>query len=192
MQVPNAAPTALAHFLALPAKCSTLPHPTSIPHQFSRSVVSNSETPWTAVSQASLSITNSWGLIKLMSIELVMPSNHLILCCPLLLLPSIFPSIMVFSNELALTLNKYTFDSYTWCFNIDTSQSLMLIQGLGKIFLFILLKNSFVGYKILGRYQFSSVAQSYPTLQLHELQHARPSCPSPTPGVYSNSCPSTR
>ena len=47
-------------------------------------------TPWTAVCQASLSITNSWSLLKLMSIELVMPSNHLILCCPLLLLPSIF------------------------------------------------------------------------------------------------------
>ena len=115
-------------------------------------------------------------LLKFMSIELVMPSNHLILCCPLLLLPSIFPSIMVFSNELALTLNKYTFDSYTWCFNIDTSQSLMLIQGLGKIFLFILLKNSFVGYKILGRYQFSSVAQSYPTL-CNPMNHSTPGLP---------------
>ena len=49
-------------------------------------------TPWTAPSQASLSITNSWSLLKLMSIELVMPSHHLILCCPLLLLPSIFPA----------------------------------------------------------------------------------------------------
>ena len=56
-------------------------------------------TPWTAVHQASLSITNSWSLLKLMSIELVMPSNHLILCHPFLLLPSIFPSIRVFSNE---------------------------------------------------------------------------------------------
>ena len=56
-------------------------------------------TPWTAARQASLSITNSQSLLKLMSIELVMPSNHLILCCPLLLLPSIFPSIRVFSNE---------------------------------------------------------------------------------------------
>ena len=55
--------------------------------------------PWTAVCQASLSITNSRILLKLMSIELVMPSNHLILCHPLLLLPSIFPSIRVFSNE---------------------------------------------------------------------------------------------
>ena len=56
-------------------------------------------TPWTAVSQASLSITNSWSPPKPMSIVLVMPSNHLILCHPLLLLPSVFPSIRVFSNE---------------------------------------------------------------------------------------------
>ena len=55
--------------------------------------------PWTAAYQGSLSITNSWSLLKFISIELVMPSNHLILCCPLLLLPSIFPSIRVFSNE---------------------------------------------------------------------------------------------
>ena len=55
--------------------------------------------PWTAACQASLSITNSWSLLRLMSIESVMPSNHLILCHPLLLLPSIFPSIRVFSNE---------------------------------------------------------------------------------------------
>ena len=59
-------------------------------------------TPWTAALQASLSITNSRSLLKCMSIELVMPSNHLILCCPLLLLPSIFPSIRVFSNESSL------------------------------------------------------------------------------------------
>ena len=58
-------------------------------------------TPWTAAHQASLSITNSWSLLKLMSTESVMPSNHLILCCPLLL-PSIFPSISVFSKESAL------------------------------------------------------------------------------------------
>ena len=59
-------------------------------------------TPWTAASQASLSITNPQSLLKLMSIELVMPSNHLILCHPLLLSPSIFPSIRVFSKESVL------------------------------------------------------------------------------------------
>ena len=62
------------------------------------------ETPWTAAHQASLSITNSWSSPKLMSTESVMPSNHLILCCPLLLLPSIFPNIKVFSNESALRI----------------------------------------------------------------------------------------
>ena len=116
MQVPNTAPTALAHFFALPAKCCS-PHPTSILHQFSRSVVSNSATPRTAASQASLSITNSWGLLKLMSIEVVMLSNHLILCHPLFLLSSIFSSIRVFSNELILHMRRTKY----WSFSISPS-----------------------------------------------------------------------
>ena len=62
-------------------------------------------TPWTAAHQASLSITSSQSFLKLISIESVMSSNHLILCCPLLLLPSIFPSIRVFSNESALPIS---------------------------------------------------------------------------------------
>ena len=70
--------------------------------QFICSVVSDSLTPWIAAWQASLSITDSQSLLWLMSIELVMPSNHLILCCPLLLPPSIFPSIRVFSSEVVL------------------------------------------------------------------------------------------
>ena len=76
-------------------------------------------TPWTAAGQASLSITNSQSLPKLMSIESVIPSNHLILCCPLLLLPSIFPSIRVFSNESVLPIMwpKY----WTFSFNISPS-----------------------------------------------------------------------
>jgi len=71
--------------------------------------------PWTAACQASLSITNSWSLLKLMSIESVMPSNHLILCHPLLLPPSIFPSIRVFSNEsvLGIRWTKYWSFSYS-------------------------------------------------------------------------------
>ena len=69
--------------------------------------MSDSATPWTAAWQASLSITNSWSLLKFMSIELVMPSNHLILCCPLLL-PSIFLSIKVFSNESATSGGQST------------------------------------------------------------------------------------
>ena len=63
-------------------------------------------TPWIAARQASLPTTNSWSLLKLMSIESVIPSNHLILCCPLLLLPSIFPSIRTFSNKSVLC-NKW-------------------------------------------------------------------------------------
>ena len=74
-------------------------------------------TPWTAACQASLSITNSRSISKPMSIESVMPSNHLILCCPLLLLPSIFPSIRVFSNESALCIRWPTYRSFS--FNIS-------------------------------------------------------------------------
>ena len=87
--------------------------------QFSRSVVSNSATLWTAACQASLSITNSYSPPKPMSIESVMPSNHLILCRPLLLLPSIFPSIRVFSNEpdLCIRWPKY------WSFSFNVSPS---------------------------------------------------------------------
>ena len=76
-------------------------------------------TPWTAARQASLSITNSQSLFKLMSIESVMPSNHLILCCPLLLLPSIFPSIRVFSNESVLRIRWPKYLSFS--FNISPS-----------------------------------------------------------------------
>ena len=72
--------------------------------QYSHSVVSDPVIPWNAARQSSLSLTNSQGLLKLMSIELVMPSNHLILCHPLFLLPSIFPSIRVFSNESVLCI----------------------------------------------------------------------------------------
>ena len=76
-------------------------------------------TPWTAACQASLSITNSRSLLKLMSIESVMPSNHLILCCPLLLLPSVIPTIRVFSNESTLHIRwpKY------WSFSFNISPS---------------------------------------------------------------------
>ena len=74
-------------------------------------------TPWTAAHQASLSIINSQSLLKLMSIESVMPSNHLILCLPLLLLPSIFPSIRVFSSESVLRIRQPNY----WSFTISSS-----------------------------------------------------------------------
>ena len=85
----------------------------------SLSCVQLSATPWTAACQASLSITNSRSLLKLMSIDLVGPSNHFILCRPLLLLPSIFPSIKVFSNESVLCIRwpKY------WSFSFRISPS---------------------------------------------------------------------
>ena len=100
--------------------------------------------PWTAARQASLSNINSQSLPKLMSIELVMPSNHLMLCCPLLLLPSIFPSIGVFSNESALRIRwpKY----WSFSFNISPSNEhpglifrmywfdLLAVQGTLRVF----------------------------------------------------------
>ena len=104
-------------------------------------------TPWTAACQASLS-TNSRSLLKLMCIKLVMPSNHLIFCRPLFLLPSIFPSIRVFANE-----------------------TRRLITSIGTCSV-----------------QFSCSVTSN-SLWPHGLQHTRPPCLSPTPGVYSNSCP---
>ena len=87
--------------------------------RFSHSVVSDSATPWIAAHQASLSITNTWSSLKLMSLESVIPSNHLILYHPLLLLPSIFPSIRVFSSESALCMRwpKY------WSFSFSISPS---------------------------------------------------------------------
>ena len=103
------------------------------------------ETPGTTACQASLSITHSWSLLKLMSIESTMPSNHLILCCPLLLLPSIFPSIRVFSNDSILHIRwpKY----WSFSFNISPSNKhsglisfrvdwfdLLAVQGLSRVF----------------------------------------------------------
>ena len=102
-------------------------------------------TPWTSHGQISLSFTISWSLLRLMSIESVMPSNHLILCCPLLLLPSIFASIRVFSNESVLRIRwpKY------WSFRFSISPSdeysglisfrmywlaLLLSKGLSRVF----------------------------------------------------------
>ena len=101
-------------------------------------------TPWTA-QQASLSITNSWSLLRLMSIESVMPSSHLILCCPLLLLPSVFPSTGDFSNKSVLRIRG----PQIWSFNFSISPSneysglitfrmgwldLLLNKGLSRVF----------------------------------------------------------
>ena len=112
--------------------------------QFSRSVMSDSVTLWTAAHQPSLSVTNSWSLLRLMSIESVMPSNHLILCHAFLLSPSVFPSIRVFSNESALSIRwpKY------WSFSFISPSNehpglisfrmywldLLAVQGLSRVF----------------------------------------------------------
>ena len=108
--------------------------------------MSNSVTPWTAGHQASLSITNSPTLLRLMSIHSVMPSHHLILCCPLLLLPSIFPTIRIFSNESVLHIRW----SKSWSFSFSICPSnkysglisfrmdwldLLVVQGLSRVFL---------------------------------------------------------
>ena len=135
--------------------------------QFSRSVLSSSAAPWTTARQASLSITNSRSSLRLMSIELVMPSNHLILCHPLLLLPSIFPSIRVFSNESVLCIRwpKY------WSFSISPSNEhsglitfrtdwlyLLAVQGTLKS----LLQHHSSNASILQRSAFLIVQFSYP------------------------------
>ena len=88
----------------------------------SHSCVQLFETPWTAVNQASLSITNSQSLLKLMVMESVMPSNHLILCCPLLL-PSIFLSIRVFSNELILHIRWPKYWSFSFSISLSNEYS---------------------------------------------------------------------
>ena len=110
---------------------------------FSCSVVSDSVTPWTTACQASLSITNSRGLLKLLSIESVMPSSHLILCHLLFLLPSTFPSIRVFSNESVLCIRspKYwrfsnrPFNEYSGLISFRlTGLSSLQSKGLSRVF----------------------------------------------------------
>ena len=84
-------------------------------------------TPWTAAHQASLSITNFWSFLKLMSIESVMPSNHFIFCHPLLLLPSIFPSMRVFSRESVLCIRWPEY--WNICFSISPSNEYSGLVG---------------------------------------------------------------
>ena len=138
--------------------------------QFSHSVMFDSATPWTAACQASLSITNSRSLLKLMSIKLVMPFNHLILCHPLFLLPSVFPSIKVFSNESVLPSRwpKY----WSFSFNISPSNEysrlnisfrinwldLLAVQGTLKS----LLQHHSSEASILQRSAFFTVQLSHP------------------------------
>ena len=91
--------------------------------QFSCLVMSNFAISWTAACQASLSITNSRSLLKFMSIKSVVPSNHLILCCPLLLLPSIFPSIRVFSHGSVLHIRWTKYWSFSFSISLSNEYS---------------------------------------------------------------------
>ena len=181
--------------------------------------------PWITARQASLSITNSWSLLKLMPIESVMPSSHLILCRPLLLLPPIPPSIRVFSNESTLHMRwpKY------WSFSFSISPSsehpglisfrmdwfdLLAVQGTLKSLLNTTVqKHQFFGAQLSSQsnshihmwpLEFSCLlcshvlcllqfwvicCCSFAELRPRGLQHARLPCPSPSPGVCSNSGP---
>ena len=136
-------------------------------------------TLWTAARQVSLSFSISRSLLKLMSIESVMPSNHLILCHPFLLLPSVFPQIRVFSSELAIRIRRPKYWSFS--FSISPSNE---YSGL------ISFRTDWFDRLAV---QFSSVQFScsvvFNSLRPHGLQHARPPCPSPIPGVYPNLCP---
>ena len=116
-------------------------------------------TPWTAAHQVSLSITNSQRLLKLMSVESVMPSNHLILCCPLLLLPPIFPSIRVFSSESVFQIRwpKY------WSFSFSISPS---NEYSGLISFRIDL------FDLLAIQGLQESQESSPTLQFKSIHHA--------------------
>ena len=126
-------------------------------------------TPWTAARQASLSITNTWSLLTLMSIELEMPSNHLILCHLLLLLSSIFPSIRVFSNELVLCIRWPKYWSFSFSISPTNEYSglssfrmdwldLLVVQGTPKS----LLQHHSSKASILQRSAFFIVQLSHP------------------------------
>ena len=145
----------------------SFPFPFSSAHSLSR--VWLFATPWTTAHQGSLSITNSWGLLKLMSTESVMPSNHLILCCPLLLLPSIFPSIRVFSNESTLCTSWPKYWSFSFrispsnehpgliCFRMDWLDFLAVQETLKS-----LLQNHRTKASTLQRSAFFTVQLSHP------------------------------
>ena len=94
-------------------------------------------TPWTAARQASLSITSSWSLLKLMSIESVMPPNHLILCHPCLLLPSICPSIRVFSDELVLPIRWPQYWSFSFSFSPSSEHPVLISFRMDRLDLWL-------------------------------------------------------
>ena len=145
------------------------------------------ETPWTAACQASLSITGSWSLLKFKSIESVMPSNHLILCHPLLLPPSIFPSSRVFSNESVLHIRwpKY------WSFSFKISPSneysgLISLSGTVALtkqyILSILIQNPHNSLSYVFQFWWSKLAKSYNSANFQPFLSAH--IPIYSPGAY--------
>ena len=138
-----------------PLWASSLPFSLYCSVQFSRSVMSDSATPWFAARQASLSITNSQSSLRLMSIESVMPSSHLIVCRPLLLLPPIPPSIRVFSSESTLheVAKHWSFQLYHHFFQRNPRADL--------------LQNSLVGFPCSPR----DSQESSPTPQFKSIRH---------------------
>ena len=118
-------------------------------------------TSWIAAHQASISITNSWSLLKLMPIESVMPSSHLILCRPLLLLPSVFPSIRVFSNESTLHMRWPKYWSFSFSISPSSEQpglisfrmdwlDLLQVKGLSRVFSNTTVqKHQFLSYQLI-------------------------------------------
>ena len=140
--------------------------------------------PWTPAHQASLSITSSQSLLKLMSIESVMPSNQLILCHPLLLLPSIFPSIRVFSSESVLHIRWSKYWSFSFSISPENIQDWFPLGWTGAVqgTLESLLQHHSSKASVLWCSAFfivqlsAKVSQSYPTLQPHgkSLEFSRP------------------
>ena len=122
-------------------------------------------TPWTAACQASLSITNSRSLLKLMSIELVMPSNHLIFCHPLLLLPSIFSSIRVFSNESLLCIRWPNYWSF-FSFSIRPSSEYLGLISFRMDWLFLLAVQGTLKSLLQNHSSKASILQHLPFLMV--------------------------
>ena len=158
-------------------------------------------TPWTEAHQAYLSITNFWSLFKPISIESVMPSNHTVLCHPLLLLPSIFPSIRVFSNESVLRIRRPKYWSFSFSISPSNEYSglisfrmnwfdLLAVQGTLKS----LLQHHSSKASILWLSAFFMVQLSHPYIHPHHSDYPHPLNASGTVNTYNNqkyshSCP---
>ena len=158
------------------------------------------EAPWTATCQASLSITNSWSLLKLMSIESVIPSNHLILCLPLLFPSSIFPSIRVFSNESVLHIRWPKYGSFSFSISSSNEYSglnsfrmdwfdLLAVQGTLKHLLQHHSSKASISLKGYTTLSLSSFVDVFVVQFLSlALSHTRVLCPPLSPRVCSVSC----